>query len=135
VNKWKLSVHRERDHVGMPPARKRGTSLAPAGLAGRALERWAAALLGIQVARSLYGRWRRMSAVERAPLERAPADERWADAMLDEEEAEPEISTIEVQDLRADLTRELERLAGAQIRASRGPGHLAGGAPSADGQA
>lgn len=100
----------------------------PVGLAGRALERWATAVLGIQVARSLYGRWRRMSAIEQLPCKStAPA--------VEERSPEPEISPIEVRDLRADLTRELERLAGAEIRASRGPGHLAGGAHTADGQA
>ncbi len=144
----------------MPRARKRSSSLAPGGLAGRALERWATALLGIQVARSLYARWRRMSAPERAPLEHLAievkerardlhgevdpesagrelqdANERLTDAIIESAEADPEISAIEVQDLRADLARELERLAGAQIRVSRGPGQLADGAPSADGQA
>jgi hypothetical protein len=101
-----------------------------------------------------------MSATERQPLERLAievkerardlrgeanpasagrelqsANERLADAIIESAEADPEISAVEVQDLRADLARELERLAGAQIRVSRGPGQLADGAPSADGQA
>jgi hypothetical protein len=49
---------------------------------------------------------------------------------------EPEVSEVEVRDLRADLARELERLADANIHAARGPGgSVAGEAASADGQA
>jgi len=38
-----------------------------------------------------------------------------------------DVSEIEVRDLRADLARELDRLAGAEISASRGSGKLADG--------
>ena len=49
---------------------------------------------------------------------------------------EPEVTEVEVRDLRADLARELERLAEANIHAARGPGdNVAGEAASADGQA
>jgi hypothetical protein len=49
---------------------------------------------------------------------------------------EPEVTEVEVRDLRADLARELERLADANIHAARGPGgSVAGEAASADGQA
>jgi hypothetical protein len=49
--------------------------------------------------------------------------------------ARPDVSEVEVRDLRAELASELERLAGADIGASRGPGKLAGERPSADGHA
>lgn len=62
-----------------------------------------------------------------------------ADRPVDREVVVPvdrEVSEVEVHDLRADLARELERLADASIRARRGPGgSVAGGAASADGQA
>ena len=104
-------------------------------------------VLGVHVARSLYGRWRRMSGAARQALEplaedvkeRAlelrgvvepseaqrglrEANERLADAMVETAAADPEVSEIEVRDLRDDLARELERLASADIQASRGPG-------------
>ena len=104
-------------------------------------------VLGVHVARSLYGRWRRMSGaarqaleplaedvrdraldlrgvVDRSDAERGlrEANERLVDAMVETAAADPEVSEIEVRELRDDLARELERLASADIQASRGPG-------------
>ncbi len=102
-------------------------------------------VLGVHVARSLYGRWRRMSAGARQALEplaedvkqRAldlrgvvdpseaeqdlrEANERLVDAMVETAAADPDVSEVEVRELRDDLARELERLATADIHASRG---------------
>lgn len=101
----------------------------------------------IRVARSLYGRWRVLPLADReriAPLaenakekalslrgasdsSRAEADlrganERLAAALVDTAESDPEVDEEEVRRLREDLRRELERLADAEIKASRGPG-------------
>jgi len=105
-----------------------------------------ATLLGVRVARTLYGRWRRLSAKERdrlGPLaddvrERAldlrgttdpqtagrelqEANQKLADAMVESAEANPDVSEAEVLRLREDLTQELERLVEADIAVSRGP--------------
>lgn len=113
--------------------------------AGR-IERGATSL-GVTVARSLYGRWRRMPATHRAKIERIAEDvksraldargesdqraagadlnaasERLAEAMVESAQADPDVTDVEVRDLRADLTRELERLAGGEVKASRGAG-------------
>ena len=142
----------------MPQARESGTP-DPAARAIGALER-GATTLGIQVARSFYGRWRRLPAARRAKLEQLAANvkeraldlrgeadprsaglelrdanERLADAMVAAAKTDPDVSEVEVRDLRADLARELERLADADIRAARGPGHVAGEPASADGEA
>jgi hypothetical protein len=123
-----------------------GNAMSSASRAARLAEHTAAALLGVHVARSLHGRWRRMSAIDRerlAPLaedvkqraldirgesdpdvagrELGAASERLAGAMVEAAEADPEVSEIEVRELRSELQRELERLAGADIEASRGP--------------
>lgn len=79
----------------------------------RALER-GATRLGAQVARSVQERWARMPAERRERLE----------ALVP---PRPDVSEIEVRDLRDELTRELDRLAGAQIRASQGAGKLPDG--------
>jgi hypothetical protein len=104
-----------------------------------------AAALGVRIARSLHGRWRRLPAVDRlrlAPLatdakDRAlelrgaadpktaerdlrAANESLAAALIELAEADPEVDATDVQDLRDDLRRELERLANADISASRG---------------
>ena len=104
-------------------------------------------LLGVRVARGLHGRWRRLSAVERERLEPLAEDVReraldlrgeadpetagrelrdanvkLADAMVESAQADPEVSESEVVRLREDLSRELERLAGGDIKASRGAG-------------
>lgn len=114
----------------------------------RAIERGATAL-GVAVARSLYGRWRRLPAERREQLERLAegvkeraleargeaderaaasdlraANERFADAIVESARADPDVTDAEVRDLRADLARELDRLADADIKASRGPGRI-----------
>lgn len=120
----------------------------------------ASAVLGVQVARSLYGRWRRLPASSRGRIERLAEDvkqraldlrgeldpepagrelrvanERLADAIVDTAAADPGASELEVRDLRAELARELERLAQADVRASRGPGSRVEDAAAADDQA
>jgi hypothetical protein len=104
----------------------------------------ATAALGIRMARSLYAHWRTLPEAEReriAPLAerakeralalrgeadraRAEADLRAANARLAEAlvktaEADPEVGREEVAELRRDLQRELDRLADADIKASR----------------
>jgi hypothetical protein len=130
----------------------------PTARAMRAFERGATSL-GIQVARSVYGRWRRMPATRRAKLaglaanvkERAldlrgeadqrtagrelrDANERLAEAMVASAVSDPDVPEVEVRDLRSELARELERLADADIEASHGSPGVAGDAPSADGK-
>ncbi len=131
----------------MTPGRKgAGGTLGTAGRAARIVEHGAAALLGVHVARSLYGRWRRLDDPDRTRLEllaedvksraldlRGAADgqvaeqelrsanEALAAGMVELAEADPELSPNEVRGLRDDLARELERLASADITASRGP--------------
>jgi hypothetical protein len=108
------------------------------------------AWIGIRVARSLYSRWRVLAPADRARLEplaeeakRSALDVRGAEdraaaerdlehasqnlaaAIVETAEADPELDEVEVKRLRGELTRELERLAGADIRASRGPGAAA----------
>jgi hypothetical protein len=103
-----------------------------------------ARMLGVRVARAVYGRWRalRPAARERlAPLaentKRAALDARGASdpesaqsdlrsasqtlaaAIVESAEADPELDDVEVHHLREDLRRELERLSSADIRASR----------------
>jgi hypothetical protein len=105
------------------------------------------AALGIRVARGLYSRWRLLSPQQRALLEphaeqlkgraldlRGAGDrpeaerelnaaaETMAAALMESAEGDPELSEIEVRHLRDDLRRELDRLADAEIQASRGPG-------------
>jgi acyl-CoA reductase-like NAD-dependent aldehyde dehydrogenase len=99
----------------------------PAARAARALERKATAL-GISVARSLYGRWRRLPPEQRARIERLADTVRSANeqlAMVETAKADPEVSELEVRDLRADLARELALLASADVKASRGAGRRA----------
>ena len=94
------------------------------------------ASMGFSVARSLHGRWRRLSGPARERLEPlaedvreraldlrgsaqpeedgrdlSKANRRLADAMIDEAAGDPEISEIEVRDLRTGLAAELGRLA------------------------
>ena len=102
----------------MPSGEKSGRQDA-AARAMRALER-GATTLGAQVARSVQERWARLPADRREKLE----------ALVP---PRPDVSEIEVHDLRAELTRELDRLAGANIRASRRSDRIAGEAPPADG--
>src|SRR3954452_9138178 len=53
----------------MPSARKVvNHPIGSGGRAARLVEQGASSLLGVRVARALYGRWRRMSGPEREPL-------------------------------------------------------------------
>jgi hypothetical protein len=104
-----------------------------------------AAALGVRIARTLYGRWRRLPAADRRRLEplaedakhlalelRGAADtegaerdlraanESLAAALIESAEADPELDEVDVRALREDLRRELARLATAEVKASRG---------------
>jgi len=106
----------------------------------RGAQQNASAALGIRVARSLHGRWRRLTRAERdrlepladdvkeraldlrgvndlgsAACELRAADERLAGAMIESAEANPEVSEPEVRKLRDDLSRELGRIAGVDV--------------------
>jgi hypothetical protein len=103
-----------------------------------------AAALTVRVTRSLYQRWHVLPAAERermAPvadeakrsaldlrgavdLQRAQSEaraagERLAAALLESAVDDPQLDEAEVAGLRADLRRELDRLADADIKASR----------------
>jgi hypothetical protein len=104
----------------------------------------AGAAIGVRVARSLYGRWRVLPEADRARIARfaqdtkdkaldlrgagdrasAEADlrvssETLAAALVETAEADPEVGAEDVEQLREDLRRELERLSTADIKASR----------------
>jgi hypothetical protein len=104
----------------------------------------AAGAIGVRVARSLYGRWRLLPPGDRERIaafaedtkekalslrgssdrDKAEADlrastETLAAALVETAEADPEIAPDDVQQLRDELRRELERLATADIKASR----------------
>ena len=100
--------------------------------------------LPVRLARTLHSRWLRMGEAERerlAPLARdardraldlrgttdrgqaerelQAANESLAAAIVASAEADPEVDEVEVAGLRADLRRELDRLAQADVKASR----------------
>ena len=106
----------------------------------------ATAALGVRVARGLYGRWRVLPADDRERLSRVAEDakdkalalrgsaaperagaeaelraasETLAAALVETAESDPEIAAAEVQELRDELRRELDRLAQGDIKASR----------------
>jgi len=104
----------------------------------------AGAAIGVRVARSLYGRWRLLPAADRERLasfahdakekaldlrgssdrETAEADlnaanKTLAAALVETAEADPEVASEDVDELREELRRELERLSKADIKASR----------------
>jgi hypothetical protein len=104
----------------------------------------AGAAIGVRVARSLYGRWHvlpradrdRIAAFAEDAKEKAlsvrgandptqaqsdlrTASETLAAALVETAEADPEIGSDDVQELREELRRELERLATGDIKASR----------------
>ena len=104
----------------------------------------AAGALGVRVARSLYGRWRLLPPADRARIAafaedtkekalslrgsddrvRAEADlrassEMLAAALVETAESDPEVGSEDVDQLRNELRRELERLASADVKASR----------------
>jgi hypothetical protein len=104
-----------------------------------------AAALAVRVTRSLYARWHTLPAGERrnriqplaedakrsaldlrgavnreqAEAELRAASETLAAALVESAEHDPEVDEAEVRQLRADLRRELERVADADIKASR----------------
>jgi len=104
----------------------------------------AAGALGVRVARSLYGRWRLLPPAERARIAafaddtkekalslrgsgdrvRADADlrsssEALAAALVDTAESDPDLGAEDVDQLRDELRRELDRLSTAEVKASR----------------
>ena len=104
----------------------------------------AGAAIGVRVARSLHARWRVLPPADRERLaafahdakERAldlrgaadrpaaeeglkQANETLAAALVETAEADPDVATEDVDLLREELRRELERLATADIKASR----------------
>jgi len=104
----------------------------------------ATAAVGVRVARSLYGRWRMLPQAHReqiagiaehakeralaargaanldeAATELRAANETLAAALIETAEADPELSPEDVHELREDLRRELDRIASADIKASR----------------
>jgi hypothetical protein len=104
----------------------------------------AGAAIGVRVARSLYGRWRVLPAADReriasfaedakekalslrgsndpaqAQADLQAASVTLAAALVETAESDPEIGADEVGELREELRRELERLATADIKASR----------------
>jgi hypothetical protein len=104
----------------------------------------AAGAIGVRVARSLYGRWRLLPPADRERIaafaedtkekalslrgsgdrDRAEADlrassETLAAALVETAECDPELDPGDVQQLREDLRRELERLSTADVKASR----------------
>jgi hypothetical protein len=74
----------------------------------------ATAALGVRVARSLYGRRHVLPKEDMGAVNTTVAA-----ALVETAQANPEVSENEVRELRTDLRRELERLAGAEIKASR----------------
>lgn len=103
-----------------------------------------AAALGVRIARSLHARWRQLPRRERiaiepvatATKERAlevrgepdfaaaaaslrAANESLAATLVETAEANPDLSAADVTQLKGDLRRELERLADADVKASR----------------
>ena len=106
----------------------------------------------VRVARTLYARWRTLGPDQReriapfaeeakeralelrgamnrpaAERELSHANETLAAAIVETAEADPEVDELEVRRLREDLRRELDRLATADVRASRGPGRASTG--------
>lgn len=104
----------------------------------------AAGALGVRVARSLYGRWRLLPPADRARIAafaedtkekalslrgtddrvQAEADlrassETLAAALVETAESDPDFATEDVDQLRDELRRELQRLATADVKASR----------------
>jgi hypothetical protein len=112
----------------------------------------AASAIGVRVARSLYSRWRVLPTADRERIAafaedtkekalsmrgvndrvQAEADlrassETLAAALVETAEADPELAADDVQELREELRRELDRLATADIKASRtGPDRASG---------
>lgn len=104
----------------------------------------AGAAIGVRVARTLYGRWRILPESDRRRLARfaedtkekalnlrgaadraqaeadlRAANETLAAALVETAESDPDVAQEDVDELREELRRELERLATADIKASR----------------
>jgi hypothetical protein len=104
----------------------------------------AASAIGVRVARSLYGRWRLLPIADRdriaafaedtkdkalslrgsddrvrAETDLRASSETLAAALVETAEADPDFAAGDVSVLREELLRELERLATADIKASR----------------
>ena len=96
----------------------------------------AAGAIGVRVARSLYGRWRLLPPADRERIAAFAEDtkekalslrgsgdretaETLAAAIVETAESDPDIAPDDVQQLREELRRELERLSTADIKASR----------------
>ncbi len=104
----------------------------------------AGAAIGVRVARTLYGRWRLLPEADRrriaqiaqdtkdkaldlrgaddrpqAEADLKAANETLAAALIETAEADPEVDAEDVDLLREELRRELERLATADVKASR----------------
>ncbi|MFN2616814.1 MAG: hypothetical protein ABR581_06780 [Thermoleophilaceae bacterium] len=99
----------------------------------------AGAALAVRVARSLYGRWGRLSPGERRRLQTLAEDAKrqaldlrghpdpvaassrlrassqsLAEALVESAQADPEVDDLEVRRLRDELRRELDRVAGSE---------------------
>jgi hypothetical protein len=104
----------------------------------------AGAAIGVRVARSLYGRWHVLPSADReriasfaedakekalsvrgandqaqAQADLRAASESLAAALVETAESDPELGSEDVEELRQELRRELDRLATADIKASR----------------
>jgi hypothetical protein len=104
----------------------------------------AGAAIGVRVARSLHGRWRVLPAADRERISRLAADakekaldlrgagdrvqaeadlkaanESLAAALVETAESDPEVAQEDVDELREDLRRELERLSPGDVKARR----------------
>jgi hypothetical protein len=104
----------------------------------------AGAAIGVRVARSLHGRWRVLPAADRERIARLAADakekaldlrgagdrvqaeadlkaanESLAAALVETAESDPEVAQEDVDELREDLRRELERLSTGDVKARR----------------
>lgn len=104
----------------------------------------AGAAIGVRVARSLHGRWRLLPEADRrriaqlaqdakdkaldlrgaddrptAEADLRAANETLAAALVETAESDPEVAEEDVDLLREELKRELERLATADVKASR----------------
>jgi hypothetical protein len=88
---------------------------------GKLLISGVTAALGVRVARSLFGRWRVLpeSDREQAGRDLRAGTETFAGELVETAEADAEVGADDVRELREELRRELERLASADIKASR----------------
>ncbi len=132
VGNYRPSVHPSRQSGAVP-----STKFVIGGAA-------AGAAIGVRVARTLYGRWRLLPEDDRrriaqlaqdtkdkaldvrgaddrpkAEADLRAANETLAAALVETAEADPDVDAEDVDLLREELRRELERLATADVKASR----------------